>query len=89
MANVTVCPYSWRRFEHVRVRASPGHRDQFDGFHITDHEQGHIAGTAAGSDQDDHGRQPGRQLRRCYGSDMGSWWDLWLYVISVCLALDG
>lgn len=66
--------YSWRRFEHVRVRPLAirllGSTDS----------QGHIAGTAAGSDQDDHGCQPGRQLRRCYGSDMGSWWDLRLYV---------
>lgn len=35
---------------------------------------------AAGSDQDDHGRQSGRQLRRCYESDLGPWRDPRLYV---------
>lgn len=35
---------------------------------------------AAGSDQDNYGRKPGRQLRRRYGSDLGSWRDPRLYV---------
>jgi hypothetical protein len=28
---------------------------------------------AAGGDQDNHGRKPGRQLRRRYESDLGPW----------------
>ena len=33
---------------------------------------------AAGSDQDDHGREPYRFLRWCHGSDLGSWRSVWL-----------
>jgi hypothetical protein len=38
---------------------------------------------AAGSDQDNHGCEPGRQLRRRYGSDLGPWRDPRLYVTPV------